>query len=358
MKVLFLKEALGIGGAERQLALMTKFLPAEWERRVWTMEGGPFAEAISAQGHRVDVRPRAARKDVRPAWDLWRLLLEWRPDVVHSWDWMASSAALPLCALLRIPVIDGTIRAGFVETHRTGMRGMCMALSKRVVANSVAGLVAWNVPSAKGRVLYNGFDPDRLPLCEPRPERDDSMTVVVMAARMAPQKDFSAVVRAARELDAREPRRWRFVLVGSGSDRQRLLGESRDLTERRVVTFIDPGAEALPAIRAADIGVLMTNELMHKEGCSNTLMEYMACGLPVVCTRGGGNPELVVEGETGYLIDAGSDALLVERLQRLTSDPSLADRMGLAGRRRLAERFSVERMVTELLRVYREVVAL
>ncbi len=357
MKVLFLKEDLGIGGAERQLALTTKYLPAEWERRVWTMAGGPFADVIAAQGHRVYIRPRAARMDVRPAWDLWRLLWDWRPDVVHSWDWMASSAALPLCAVLRIPVIDGTIRAGFVEPHRPGMRRLCMTLSQRVIANSMAGLLAYGVPAAKGRVVYNGFDPERLALCEAKPERHDSATVVVMTGRMTPQKDFSTVIRAARNLDANDRQRWRFVLVGYGPDRQRLLSEARDLTERGVTTFIDPGPEALPAIREADIGVLMTDEREHREGCSNALMEYMACGLPVICTRGGGNPELVLDGETGYLIDAGSSGLLVERLRGLAENPEVAHRMGVAGRRRLMEQFSTERMLADLLDVYREVAA-
>ena len=125
--------------------------------------------------------------------------------------------------------------------------------------------------------------------------------------------------------------------------------EARDLTERGVITFIDPGPEALPAIREADIGVLMTAEREHSEGCSNALMEYMACRLPVICTRGGGNPELVLDGATGYVIDAGSSGLLVERLRGLAEDPGLARRMGSAGRRRLIEQFSTERMVADLL---------
>jgi len=270
---------------------------------------------------------------------------------VHSRDWMASSAALPLCALLRIPVIDGTIRPGFVGPHGAGMRRLCMSPPQRVVANSIAGLLARDVPAAKGRVVYNGFDPERLALCEAKPERHDSATVVAMTGRMTPQKDSSTVIRASRELDAHDAQRRRFVLAGYGPDRQRLLAEARGLAGRGVTTFIDPGPEALPAIREAGIEVLMTDEREHSEGCSNALMECMACRLPVICTRRGRSLELVLDGATGYLIDTGSCGLLVERLR------GLAHRMGSAGRRRLIERFNTERMVADLLNLYREVAA-
>ena len=355
--MLYLKEALGIGGAERQLALTLKHLPSEWERRVWAMAGGAFADAIAAQGHRVYIKPRVARLDVRPAGSLWRLLLDWRPDVVHSWSWMTSAAALPLCKSLGIPIIDGTIRAGFLEPHRTGMRRLTMALSQRVISNSAAGLRAWDTPVTKGRVVYNGFEPERWQLCEPKLERRDPAIVVVMAARMTPQKDFSVVIRAARELSAVDPQRWRFVLIGRGPDKCRLLTEARDLTERGVVVFADPGPEPLPAIREADVGVLMTDEREHMEGCSNSIMEYMACRLPVICTRGGGNPELVVDGATGYLTDTDNSQLLVEHLRRLAEHPEIARSMGRAGQQRLVAQFSTERMVADLLAVYGEVIA-
>ena len=145
-----MKEALPSGGAERQLALIMEYLPVSWERRVWTMGGGPFVEVIRQHGHRVDVSARAARLDVRPAADLWRLLHEWRPDVVHSWDWMSSFAALPVCRALGIPIVDGTIRNGIARRRRSLPLRSARAAAKLIVANSQAGLDAWGVGAAKG----------------------------------------------------------------------------------------------------------------------------------------------------------------------------------------------------------------
>ncbi|HET6494205.1 MAG TPA: glycosyltransferase family 4 protein, partial [Thermoleophilia bacterium] len=123
---------------------------------------------------------------------------------------------------------------------------------------------------------------------------------------------------------------------------------------RDVIAFVDPGLEVLPLVREADVGVLMSNEAQHREGCSNAIMEYMACGLPVVCSAGGGNPELVVEGETGFLVPAADGAALAGRLRELAADGALARRLGDAGRARLARDFTIARLVRSLERVYWE----
>jgi glycosyltransferase involved in cell wall biosynthesis len=367
VKVLLMKEALPSGGAERQLALITEYLPTRWERRVWTMGGGPFVDVLRRRGHQVDVSARTTRFDVRPAADLWRLLWDWRPDLVHSWDWMSSLAALPVCRTLGIPIIDGTIRNGIARRRRSlPLRG-AMAASRLIVANSHAGLAAWGVGSARGRVVYNAFDPARWGLCDDAgasPQGRGSSgadvvdhsgpTTVVMTGRMVAHKDFATVIAAAAELDAGQPGRWRFVLLGDGPDRPRLGALAGDLVTRGVVAFIDPGLEVLPLVREADVGVLMSNEVQHREGCSNAIMEYMACRLPVVCSSGGGNPELVLEGETGFLVPAGDGEALARRLRELAADRELARRLGQAGRARLEERFTVPRLVHALERVYWE----
>ena len=357
MRVLLLKEALPIGGAERQLALIVKYLPEAWERRVWTMGGGPFVDVIAGQGYRIDVSARAARLDVRPAASLWRLLWAWRPDVVHSWDWMSTLAALPLCRALDIPIVDMTIRNGIARRRRSRPRRLGMAVSSLVVANSEAGLAAWGIGPAKGRVVYNAFDPDRLGLCDDRVARTPrlaGLSTVVMTGRMVAHKDFSTVIAAAGELDRERPGHWRLLLLGDGPQKPRLVAEAGDLVDRGVVSFIDPGLEVLPLVREADIGVLMSNEAQHREGCSNAIMEYMSCALPVVCSAGGGNPELVLEGRTGYLVQAGDRQGLASTLRYLSEHPDIARRLGDDGRSRLLDVFTVRRMMRSIERVYRE----
>ena len=93
--------------------------------------------------------------------------------------------------------------------------------------------------------------------------------------------------------------------MGSGEDRAGLLADYRDLVESGVAAFPEAGTEVLGLVRDANIGVLLTDQTNHAEGISNSIMEYMACGLPVVCSDSGGNREIVVEGQTGLVVPPG-----------------------------------------------------
>ena len=90
------------------------------------------------------------------------------------------------------------------------------------------------------------------------------------------------------------------------------------------------------------------------EGIPLSLIEAMAAGLPVVATRVGGVPEVVAEGRSGFLVPAGDDEAMADRILRLASNPALGQQLGQAGRERARDHFSEERMVAEYDRMYRE----
>ena len=147
-----------------------------------------------------------------------------------------------------------------------------------------------------------------------------------MAARMDQMKDYPLLISAAMDLGRREPDRWRFVLVGSGPARERLISQARGV-RGCAIEFVEMGLEALPAVASADIGVLATAP-PYAEGCSNSIMEYMALGLPVVCSDSGGNREIVDDGNTGFVIPPTDVDALVRALQRLGSDAELRAAFG------------------------------
>ena len=206
---------------------------------------------------------------------------------------------------------------------------------------------------AKGRVVYNGFDESRLDAVVPRLSPDDGRITVIMTGRMTPVKHYEVVIDAARRLSGTSAG-WRFVLVGDGPSRGRLQRAADDLIAAGVVAFPEPGTEVLGLVRDADVGVLMTNPSLANEGFSNSIMEYMALGLPVVCGDGGGNPELVRHGVTGFIVPQADPAALADRLAYLRDHVDERRAMGAKGRERVLTELSVGRMVERMLEVYAE----
>jgi glycosyltransferase involved in cell wall biosynthesis len=356
MRVLMVADGLWNGGAERQMALLAKSLPAGWTCTVASLTDGPYRRVFEEAGVPVSVVPRRFHFDPTPAASLWRLARAYRPDVVHAWGWMSGMAMLPFCRAAGIPLVDGSIRHGALPPRRGAVDRLVVRLADAAVANSRAGLRAYGADGPRGRVIYNGFDDERLAHVSSERGRDGGGAIVVMAARMFPEKDWRLFVRAARVLDGDEAG-WRFVALGDGPDRDRVVRDAADLVARGVMSFPKGEIEVLPAIASADIGVLLTDDGRHAEGCSNSLLEYMACGLPVVCTDSGGNGETIVDSVTGRLVAPGSLDDVVSALRSMREAPAAAAAMGVAGRQRLHERFSVERMVSEFVDLYTTVTA-
>jgi glycosyltransferase involved in cell wall biosynthesis len=351
-----LADGLGVGGIERQIALLSRHLPPTWDCRIWSIEGGPFAEVIRGQGTPLRVRARSWRWDPAPALDLWRQILRWRPDVVHSWGWMGAAMAGPICRLLHIPLVDATIQSGNLPTRRVAASRAAMRFATCIIANSDAGRRAWGVGRRRTVVIHNGVDPRFLQAPALGPPPSGGPFTVVMTGRMRWEKDFASFLAAARALASGDRAGWRFVALGSGPERVALMSSVSDLIEQGVVAFPPPTLDVLPVLERAHAGVLMTHPRLA-EGIPNSVVEYMACALPVICSRKGGSAELVVDGVTGFLIDASDVDALVDRLTWLRAHPDASRRMGLAGHHRVATEFSVEQLVARTVAVYERAIA-
>ena len=354
-RVLLVADGLGAGGAERQLALLATNLPPDWECRVWSLDGGFFVGILRSRGIVAQVAERRFRLDPRPIVSLYRLVRLWRPDIVHSWGWMSSLAGLVVCRLHHVAFVNGGIRTGAPPSRRRWLEMLIAKRSSCVVANSRAGLDSWKVPSGKGRVVHNGFDSQRLKglSCA---NRQHDRCEVVMIARMCREKDFPLFCEAARHLDRTEPGRWHFTAIGDGPLRTSLMRDYGDVMATGTLKFMGFVEEVLPVLASADVGVLLTDASVAREGCSNAIMEYMACGLPVLCTDGGGNPEVVEAGRTGLIIPAGSLRDLIEGLSLLRDNEKLRYRLGEAGAARLLASYSPAAMAEAFSEVYEDVI--
>jgi glycosyltransferase involved in cell wall biosynthesis len=169
-----------------------------------------------------------------------------------------------------------------------------------------------------------------------------------MVAEFSDYKDYPTFIRAAQQVLSRR-KDVLFVAVGGGKNlevsKQMIQGHEnsfRFLGERKDVESL---------IQQMDIGVLCT----FTEGISNSVMEYMAAEKPVVVTNGGGTVELIADGEHGFLVPPSAPESVAEKIELLLDDPARAKAMGVAGRRRLEECFSLKQLVENHLRMYQEV---
>jgi glycosyltransferase involved in cell wall biosynthesis len=160
-------------------------------------------------------------------------------------------------------------------------------------------------------------------------------------------KGLPFFLEAAAVVAARLPDVY-FVIAGDGAERKKLEEYAVDLGIGRRVLFAGFRTDVPDLLSQAALSVLPS----LSEGLSNSLLESMAAGVPVVATRVGGNPEVVDDGVTGLLAPPRDSIALAHAMLDLLDNPDLAARFGAAGKQRIARLFSVERAVRETERLY------
>jgi glycosyltransferase involved in cell wall biosynthesis len=353
-KILIMADNLNNGGAERQLMLLVKNIPNTWEVFLWSVDGGVFLPELVIANLQHKISRRKFQFDITPFFDLLKIVRDYHPDILHSWGWMSTFAGIIISKFFSIPLVNGIIRSAQPYYYRGKISRLLSKWGDVVVSNSKVGLRNWEVELSRGVVIYNGFDHTRLEkinLAKVFPNNDDCFRVV-MAARMVKAKDFSLFISAARYMMQNGITNWEFLAIGYGEDKDLLLRENADLIQQGILEFPDAGLEVMPFLQKCNVGVLLTRPNFHAEGCSNTIMEYMACGLPVIATDNGGNKELVDDQRTGFIIPDNNLDELITKLLWLSNNRTHASEMGKKGQAKLLEQYSIEKMVKMTIDLY------
>ncbi|MBI5869095.1 MAG: glycosyltransferase family 4 protein [candidate division Zixibacteria bacterium] len=288
-------------------------------------------------------------------------------DLACAYDLNARILGLPVARSAGIKVCMGEVR----DLGHTLNSDHLIALRKanevpaRFVATSSAAAARLvrqeRVRRDRVDVIPSGTDcaglPDRTPQSVADAKHAFGLSlqerVVFMESPLERMKDPATFLDAAAHLAPLYPHA-RFVLLipGSAEDIPYLLNQARQAgVFERLIVVEDQSARAR-WMQAADVAVLTS----MSESCSDTLLSYMAAGLPIVATSVGGNPELIRHGESGYLFDPGEADALAMRVNILLLAEDLASRFGAAARERAATEFSVELEVKRLSDYYRGLV--
>lgn len=364
--------ALSTGGLENGLVNIINRAPADRFRHViiCITTADDFAARITADDVRVVQLHKREGHDPGYLLRLWRLFRELRPDIIHSRNLPALETQLLSIGLPGVRRVHGEHGREITDLDGTNwkylaFRRLMRPFIHRYIAVS-RDLERWLIESVRVapmrvRQIYNGVDHERF---SPRSDRSaaslpgswqelDDLLVVGTVGRLTPVKDQQTLLRAIAELRRAAPelcRRVRVFIVGDGPLRQD-LSELADKLGLRDMVWLPGDRDDIPALLAAtDVFVLPS----LGEGISNTVLEAMASGVPVIATAVGGNVELVADGVNGRLVPVGNPAVLAAALRAMLEDGQVRARQGANARARVCERFDWNSTVDAYLGVYDE----
>lgn len=352
------------GGAEKQLTLLARGLPPdEFEVHVCALTaGGPYEDELRSANVPVTVIGKRLKYDPAAWWKLRRHVAQVAPELVHTWMFTANAYGRTAARSARVGKIVGSERCAdrWKSWHH-------LAIDRRLARHSDAIVVngrgveefyaARGLPTSKMRLIHNGIGPPPQSttthdaLCDelglPRGSR-----LIGAVGRLWHQKRIKDVIWAA-DLIKVIRKDVHLLILGDGPLRED-LERFRDLCLiEDQVHFLGARNDVMRFMPHFDALWLASDY----EGLNNSIMEAMSCGVPVVATDIWGTRELVVHGETGFLVPVGDRAGLARHTYKILEDPQLARRLGEAGRRRIEAEFSIQTMVEKHAALYRELLS-
>lgn len=362
-RLLYLVTVSEWGGAQAHVLALARGLRSRYDVTVGCAPGGPLVPRLRAEGIRTVEIPGLVRPP-RPLVDLATLvrLARWmrreRFTIVHCHSTKAGLLGRLAARIAGVPGILFTahgwpyigwwrpiLQSAYTVSERWAARIstalICVSEHDRQKALRMRVAVPERVV-----VIHNGIAP-ALWGQDPRPVAPPGPCVVVSVGRLTEQKDPVTLLRAWKQV----PGPHRLLLAGGGPLRPLLEAMIRqeDLTGR--VGLLGERDDVPRVLAGADLFALSS----RWEGLPFAVIEAMMSGLAVVATGVGGVPELIVDGETGFLVPPQDPDALAGALARLLSDPVLRRRLGDAGRRRALERFTEARMLEQTARLYARV---
>jgi len=367
ISITVLADTLTVGGAEQLLLELLRGL--DWERfrvHLCLLDDAPgiVGDEIIALGVACTRGIARARFDVRAVPRLWRLFSGQAPDILLLINHRnCLFYGIPAAELARVPWIINWHNETWktYSLHRLTMACRRMLLSRIDTAVAAAKghadyiAATEGVPRNKIEIIYNAVDPEKF---HPALSREQARArlgipcagpVAGISAALRPDKAHEVFLQAAAIVRIRVPDA-RFLIVGDGPCRAALERRSRELGLESAVHWTGFRRDMPVVLRAMDLFCLSSRP--RQETFSVAALEAMASGLPVVCTRVGFMHEMVIEGETGFLVPVDDPQALAAAVTRLLRDPDRCSAMGEHARALVAGSFSLRHMVASFEKLF------
>jgi len=316
---------------------------------------------------------RIERKDVRlycmnskpadrfMALKLRKLIKEIKPDIVHTRNWGTIDGIIAGKMAGIKSIIHGehgreAINIGVDEWKKNLFRKIILTRISCVIAVS-ENLRQWlvkriGVTESKVVKIINGVDTNKFKPAANRERAkgkiglDPQIKLIGTVGRLDPVKNYSMFIQALKRAGMVKEQ-LKTIFIGDGPERQSLERMVHEIGLNNVL-FLGEQRNVIPYLQAMDVFVLPS----LTEGISNTILEAMACGVPVIATKVGGNPEIVEPEKTGVLIESRDTNALAEQLRDFCNNGTKWEKFGIAARNAAEDKFSLARMIEEYEGVY------
>lgn len=359
MKILFVNNTALQTGAPISCTLIMTGLGEGFVSVFASFEEGPLFEKLRLRGITSYVVPEKGFLGLKFIVEFMRIIKREKVDLVHL------NTLTPFCKyagiaarLLGVPVI-WFVRENPLISRSKRLRFWLTKLASRIVfvdRDTRDKLL----PGGAAEVIYNGVDLEAF-----RPFRQTSSfrsslglgnadILIGYTGLITERKGVLTLIEAFALLKKRY-KNTKLAIIGGSKKNDSAYAE---IVQRAVISLglqhdiLFPGlmTDIRPALSGIDIGVLLSKE----ERCSRSLLEYIACGIPVVATRVGGTPEIIKDGINGLLVEPENAAQAAEALMKLVEDTGLRRRMGASGREIAVASFDIQKNLALLRRLYTE----
>ncbi|HTM92090.1 MAG TPA: glycosyltransferase family 4 protein [Flavisolibacter sp.] len=296
------------------------------------------------------------RNDPTVFYQLYKICKQFKPHIIHTWGRMQSFYTLPAVIGKHIPLVNSQITGAPSQKRNWSVNYLIDRLnfhfSKVVLANSKAGIASFKPPAAKCKVIYNGINLNRFHnLAEAQQTKAKygitTPYAVIMTASFSPTKDYNLFLKVAQWVTSV---RDDIGFIGVGGCEQD-ESEYKKMVNNSSPRILFPGkihdVEAL--VNACTIGVLFSTD---GEGISNSILEYMALGKPVIANDAGGNRELIRHQHNGYLISNQNVEQISELIIGLIDDQQKCQSFGAINQKKVQDYFSLEVMGKAFEEIY------
>lgn len=361
---------LGTGGLENGLVNLINNLPKYRHAVICMTDYTAFRERIKRKDVDIYCLHKKEGKDLGVYFRLWKLFRQLKPDILHTRNLSALEAQLPgFFAGIKCR-IHGEHGRDIEDVNgknlkHTLLRRIFRLFVQRYVPMS-GDLENWlvqhiRVASDKISQIYNGVDVTKFHPVEhkdltllPAAFRHTGLIIIGTVGRQEEVKDPMTLLQAFIHWIKNNPdaaTNTRLVLVGYGRLHQSLQEIASQAGVADWVWFAGDRSDVAKLMQCFDIFILPS----INEGVSNTILEAMATGLPVIATNVGGNPELVADRQSGYLVERQNPQSMAEAIKFYVDNPEVSRQHGYCGRRICIERFSLDRMIRDYTNIYDQV---